>query len=135
MKIFLEIDPAAAAPIWRQIEDGMRMLVASGRLPVGASVPSVRELSRSLRVNPATISKAYRLLTESGLLVVRRGEGTFVGELSPQALAAERGRLLEEGARRFAEVARAIGANRKEASRAFEVMWKETTGGGEGKDR
>jgi len=135
MNSFLDIDPTAAAPIWRQIEDGMRRLVASGRLPAGTAVPSVRELSKSLRVNPATVSKAYRLLTEAGLLEVRRGEGTFVAELPPKARAAERERLLEDGARRFVEVARTVGASRKEASRVVEGMWKKTTEGGEGKDR
>jgi GntR family transcriptional regulator len=67
---FLEIDPASAVPIWRQIEDGMRRLVASERLAPGSVVPSVRELARALRVNPATVSKAYRRLTEAGLLTV-----------------------------------------------------------------
>ena len=112
----------------------MRRLVASGRLPVGTPVPSVRELSKSLRVNPATVSKAYRLLTEAGLLEVRRGEGTFVAEMPPQARAAERERLLDDGSRRFVEVARTIGASRKEASRAVEATWKKTNQGGEGKD-
>ena len=64
---FLEIDPALAAPIWRQIEDGMRRLVASERIAPGSVVPSVRELARALRVNPATVSKAFRRLTEAGL--------------------------------------------------------------------
>jgi len=128
----LDIDPAAAAPIWRQIEDGVRRLVASGSLAPGAPVPSVRELARTLRVNPATVSKAYQLLTDAGLLTVRRGEGTFVAELAPADRAAERERLLEEGAQRFVEVARSMGATRTEAKRAVDAAWVEITEGGEG---
>ena len=82
MTKLLNIDPAAAAPIWRQIEDEVRRQVASGRLQPGAAIPSVRELSKSLRVNPATVSKAYQQLTDAGLLEVRRGEGTFVAAIS-----------------------------------------------------
>lgn len=121
---FLEIDPALAAPIWRQIEDGMRRLVASERLSSGSVVPSVRELARALRVNPATVSKAYRRLTEAGLLTVRRGEGTFVGELSSEKLAEERHLLLTDGAAAYIRVATSVGANRDEAAQAVRERWE-----------
>ena len=121
---FLEIDPASAVPIWRQIEDGTRRLVASERLAPGSAVPSVRELARALRVNPATVSKAYRRLTEAGLLTVRRGEGTFVGELDSDALEEERLLLLTDGAASFIRVATSVGASRDEAARAVLESWK-----------
>jgi GntR family transcriptional regulator len=54
----LRIDPSDATPIWSQIEEGLRRLVASGALGPGAVVPSVRDLARELRVNPATVAKA-----------------------------------------------------------------------------
>lgn len=130
---FLEIDPVLAVPIWRQIEDGVRRLVASGRLSSGSVVPSVRELARALRVNPATVSKAYRRLTEAGLLKVRRGEGTFVGELDPDELAQERRLLLTDGATAFIRVATSVGASREDAARAVRECWKSVTaedGGG-----
>ena len=128
----LDIDPSAAAPIWRQIEDGMRLLVASGRLPAGAVVPSVRELARALRVNPATVSKAYRRLTDAGLLSVRRGEGTFVADLSKVDRDAERHRLLRDGAAVFIRVAASVGASRGEATRSVEEGWTKEAEGGEG---
>lgn len=132
MSVLLDIDPAAPAPIWRQIEDGVRRLVASGSLAPGAPVPSVRELAKTLRVNPATVSKAYQLLTDAGLLAVRRGEGTFVAELAPEARDAERARLLAEGASRLVEVARSMGASKTETNRAVDAAWRELTEGGEG---
>jgi len=128
----LDIDPAAAAPIWRQIEDGMRRLVASGSLAAGSAVPSVRELAKAVRVNPATVSKAYRRLTDARLLTVRRGEGTFVAELSTAALAELRRRLLVDGAAAYIRVAASVGADRGEAVRAVEEGWraKAEDGGG-----
>ena len=69
----LRIDPTDATPIWSQIEEGLRRLVASGALAPGAVVPSVRDLARELRINPATVAKAYQRLTDAGVLTVRRG--------------------------------------------------------------
>ena len=132
MHHFLDIDPATAAPIWRQIEDGMRRLVASGNLPSGAVVPSVRELAKALRVNPATVSKAYRRLTDAGLLTVRRGEGTFVAELPSTVLSELRRRLLADGAAAYVGVATSVGADRDEAVRAVEESWQTGIDGGEG---
>ena len=128
----LDIDPAAAAPIWRQISDGMRRLVASGALPAGAAVPSVRELARELRVNPATVSKAYQLLVADGALEVRRGEGTFVTERSAGTLADERARLLSEGARTYAEAARSMGVSEQDATTAISTAWREITDAADG---
>jgi GntR family transcriptional regulator len=131
----LDIDPAAAAPIWRQIEDGMRRLVASGALPVGTAVPSVRELARELRVNPATVSKAYQRLAADGALEVRRGEGTFVAARPEGTVAAERERLLAEGAGRFVEAARSMGVGEEEAMAAISAAWREINDAADGGTR
>ena len=120
----LDIDTAAATPIWRQIEESVRRLVASGRMPAGTAVPSVRELARSLRINPATVSKAYRRLTEAGLLTVRRGEGTFVADLPARDRREARRRLLEDGAASYARVAQSVGADLEEAAGAVEEAWR-----------
>lgn len=116
----LEVDPTDTVPIWRQIEEGIRRLVASGALPRGRTVPSVRDLARELRVNPATVVRAYQRLTEEGLLAVRRGEGTFVAEAPPGLAPPERGRALHEGATRYASLAVTIGASRRETVEAVE---------------
>src|SRR5215213_10956846 len=98
----LRIEPTDPRPIWRQIEEGVQHLVASGALGPGASVPSVRDLARELQINPATVSKAYQRLTDAGVLCVRRGEGTYVSEAPPKLPAAERSRRLLQGALRYA---------------------------------
>src|SRR5215469_13941459 len=113
----LRIDPADATPIWSQIEEGMRRLVASGALAPGAPVPSVRDLARDLSVNPATVAKAYQRLTEAGVLVVKRGEGTYVSDSPPTMGKSERAKTLKEGATRYASLAVTIGAGSEEAER------------------
>lgn len=125
MRGTLHVDPADAAPIWRQIEAGVRRLVASRGLEPGAAVPSVRELSRELRVNPATVAKAYQRLVDGGVLVVRRGEGTYVSAQAPALPDGEQGRVLRDGALRFASLAITVGADRDAASAALEGAFEE----------
>src|SRR5215470_11489676 len=105
----LRIDPKDATPIWSQIEEGIRRLVASGALAAGGAVPSVRELARELRVNPATVAKAYQRLCDAGVLAVRRGEGTFVAAEPPALPRAERTRELRDGAVRYASLGVTLG--------------------------
>lgn len=133
MTRLLAINPSDAAPIWRQIEDGVRRMVVSGALAAGDSVPSVRDLARELRVNPATVSKAYQRLTAAGVLEVRRGEGTFVARREAGLVDAERRALLEDEARRFAESARDLGSDLDGALGAVRRAWgdgDDTAGGG-----
>ncbi|HKC23253.1 MAG TPA: GntR family transcriptional regulator [Thermoanaerobaculia bacterium] len=111
----LQVDPKDAIPIWKQIEDGVRRLVASGALRPGGSVPSVRDLARDLSVNPATVAKAYQRLSDAGVLSVKRGEGTFVADAPPALAKNEKAKTLSEAALRYASVAVTLGAEQKEA--------------------
>ena len=124
MKAILQVDPAEAAPLWRQIEDGVRRLVATGGLAPGALMPSVRDLARELGVNPNTVVRAYQHLVEAGVLAVRRGDGTYVAETPPGFSPAERAGLLREGALRYATTALSVGADQGEASATLGTAWK-----------
>jgi len=123
MTALLHVDPTDAAPIWRQIEASVRRLVAAGALAPGAPVPSVRELARELRINPATVAKGYQRLVDAGVLAVRRGEGTFVAAAPPPMDAAERDGALRDGATNLAALAITLGAGRGEAVGALEAAW------------
>jgi GntR family transcriptional regulator len=120
----LRVDPRDAVPIWSQIEEGMRWLVASGAFPPGAPVPSVRDLARELRVNPATVAKAYQRLTEAGVFVVRRGDGTYVAAAPPAKGRTERIRVLREAAERYASAAATIGVGEAEAASELAAAWR-----------
>ena len=109
------INAADPAPIWRQIEEGVRRLIALGALHPGASVPSMRDLARDLRVNPNTVARAYTRLIESGVLTVKRGEGTYVADQPAQPKKSERHEALRESATRYASTAIAVGAELDDA--------------------
>jgi GntR family transcriptional regulator len=67
------LNPQSGIPIYRQLLEQVRRMVASGQLAPGAELPSVRELALKHAVNPMTVSKAYSLLEAEGLLERNRG--------------------------------------------------------------
>ncbi|GAB3459835.1 GntR family transcriptional regulator [Massilia terrae] len=97
----LQIATGDPRPIARQIVDGVRRLIASGSLPVGAMLPSVRGLAQQLTVNPNTIAKAYAELTAEGWLDARAGLGLFVAPPRQRLSDEERGRRLDDAVQRF----------------------------------
>jgi GntR family transcriptional regulator len=72
-------------PIYRQIADGIKTLIASGQLRDGQPLPAVRQMAADLGVNLNTIAAAYRELQGEGLIIVKRGLGaTVAARSSPQ---------------------------------------------------
>lgn len=74
----LTIQPTAAEPIYRQIADQLRRLIAGGQLTSGETLPSVREVAGFHAINPMTVSRAYSLAESEGLLERLRGKGMVV---------------------------------------------------------
>ena len=92
--LFLSVSPADPRSITRQITDGIRMAIASGKLPVGAQLPSVRGLAEQLTINPKTVAKAYDELAGEGWLHARQGMGLFVAAPRQRLSKTERDRRL-----------------------------------------
>lgn len=85
------LNPRSGTPIYRQLMEQIRWLVASRELKPGDELPSVRELAVRHAVNAATISKAYMLLEAEGVLTRQRGK--------PMTVSAELGRKESKAAR------------------------------------
>jgi len=84
-------------PIYQQLRKLLIRQVMRGHLPEGEAIPSVRQVSADERINPVTVSKAYQLLVEEGLLEKRRGLGMFVTTgARKKAIENERRRFLED---------------------------------------
>ena len=75
------IATGSSEPIYRQLIDQARRLVAGGQLAPGALMPSVRDIAQALALNPMTVSKAYNLLEMEGVLTRRRGLGMLVADV------------------------------------------------------
>ena len=74
------VDVASRIPIYRQVAEQIRSAIARGRLTANARLPSVRDLSRKLVINPNTVARVYTELERDGLLVTRPGLGVFVAQ-------------------------------------------------------
>ncbi len=92
----LNIQPSAPEPIYRQILEQLRRLIAAGQLAEGEPLPSVREVAVMHAVNPMTVSRAYGLAEAEGLLKRLRGKGMVVAAQSGRTRSqSERLALLE----------------------------------------
>jgi len=85
-----EIHPSSGVPIYRQLMDQLRSLIASGRLAPGDLVPSVRQMAEELEINLMTVSKAYAKLEADGVLERDRGIGMRVKALQSSGSRSER---------------------------------------------
>ncbi len=72
------VDETSDLPIWAQLRNRMTYLIKTGRLSAGEQLPSVRSLAADAKINYNTVTKAYRDLELSGLIVSVRGRGMFV---------------------------------------------------------
>jgi GntR family transcriptional regulator len=78
--MLISVDSSDPRPIYVQIMDEIRRAIVVGTLGADEPLPSVRQLAVQLRVNPNTVSQAYRELERQGVVHVRRGQGTYASE-------------------------------------------------------
>ena len=76
--MILRIDTTSSIPVYAQIVEQIKRAIASGAIRAGDPLPSLRETAVKLRINPLTVSKAYKLLEQEGLIETRHGLGSFV---------------------------------------------------------
>ena len=94
----LRISTLDGTPIYRQIVNQVKYLVASGRLGPGDELPPVRVLAEQLLINPNTVARAYRELETAGIVYKRQGAGTYVSDKGSPLAEHERVRILSERA-------------------------------------
>jgi GntR family transcriptional regulator len=104
--MFFRIESSNGLAIYEQIVRQVKFAVAGDALKTGDLVPSVRELSRDLAVNPNTVARAYRELQSEGILAPVRGTGLEVTPHAEKHCAAERVNLIRERLRSVLHEAR-----------------------------
>src|SRR5438105_15028384 len=92
----IHISARDGVPIYLQIVNQVKYLVASGRLAAGEEVPPIRVLAQRLLVNPNTVARAYLELERSGVVTKRHGSGTYVSEAGSPLARRERVKILTE---------------------------------------
>jgi GntR family transcriptional regulator len=124
--ILLDLNAADDRPIYGQIADRVKFAVAGGVLRSGDLVPSVRELSKQLVVNPNTVARAYRDLQTEGLLESVRGMGLQVADGAGERCRTARHEIVRRRLRRAIEEAR---QSKMEASEIEAILREESARG------
>src|SRR6187397_3718050 len=92
----IHISPHDGVPIYLQIVNQVKYLVAAGRLAPGEELPAIRVLAERLQVNPNTVARAYRELEVAGVVEKRRTAGTYVSDAGSPLARRERLKILTE---------------------------------------
>ena len=92
----ITVDPKDGLPIYRQIANQIRYMIASGLLREDEDLPPIRVLATDLRVTPNTIVKAYEELEKAGVIAKRRGSGCFVSGSPSKLVDREKRKILEQ---------------------------------------
>ena len=100
--------------VYVQIENEIRFAIASGKLKSGDQLPSVRQMSETLGVNPNTVAKSYRDLEVMGLLYTRRGMGVYINKGIQAKCRDSCGRQITEKLHEVTQEAKAAGLSKKE---------------------
>ena len=127
--MMLELDFRSKVPIYVQVVEQIKRLVAAGVLKPGDQLPTVRQMAADLRVNFNTIARAYRLLDEAGVISTQQGRGTYLLEPFPPAQAKGlRNAALRGLTSSFLADAARLGFTPQEVLKAAQAMierWKE----------
>jgi GntR family transcriptional regulator len=92
----LHISTNDGVPIYLQIANQVKHLVASERLAAGDEIPPIRMLAQQLLVNPNTVARAYLELERAGVVVKRHGSGTYISDAGSPLARKERFKILAE---------------------------------------
>ena len=120
------LNPQSGTPIYRQLIDQVRRMVASGQLAAGAALPSVRELALEHAINPMTISKAYSLLESEGVLERQRGKPmTVAAQDRMQVPRTQRLQQLEAQIDHLVLSARQLELTQEDLAKAIRKKWSD----------
>lgn len=116
------INSSSMVPIYEQIADQIKTLIRCGQLKGNDNLPSVRTLSKELKISALTVKKAYDSLEEEGFAVTIHGKGTYVASVSPQLLLEEQKKELEADLDTAVQKGRRYGISDEDIRSLFELI-------------
>ncbi|MFA6567294.1 MAG: GntR family transcriptional regulator [Victivallales bacterium] len=115
----IKLNTESGVPIYLQIMRQIKLLVVCGSLKPGDQLPSVRDLSIRLRINPNTVARIYRELQHEKIIESKRGEGNYISENVLEPLSKEKHKIISESLNAFLGQARSFGYTDKEIREMF----------------
>ena len=123
MKILLQNN--SPSPIYEQIKQQIKEQILRGTLPVGAPLPSMRELAKNLGVSVITTKRAYEDIEKDGYLTSIRGKGTFVKEQDTSILKEKQFIIIEELTQALVKESKTIGMSLSELQDIVKMLYEE----------
>lgn len=120
MKII--INTTLMVPIYEQVADQIKTLIRNGELKENDNLPSVRTLSKELRISALTVKKAYDYLESEGFTVTVHGKGTYVAATNTELLLEEQKKELEEDLEQAIQKGRRCGISDEDIKSLFELI-------------
>lgn len=120
MKIMIQ--SSSMVPIYEQIVEQIKALILNGTLKENDALPSVRSLSKDLRISALTVKKAYDFLEEEGLTVTVHGKGTYVAHPDSSRLLKEYQKEIEETLETAFRKGKQYGLSREELTEMAELI-------------
>ena len=121
----LIINTSSMVPIYEQITDQIKTLIRDGKLKVNDVLPSVRALSKELKISALTVKKAYDFLEEEGYVVTVHGKGTYVAAADTELLLEEQKKELEVDLEKAIQKGRRCGISDEDIRSLFELILEE----------
>ncbi|TWI57842.1 GntR family transcriptional regulator [Halalkalibacter nanhaiisediminis] len=129
--MFIRINPRSSTPLYEQVMEQVKELIAKGILESGEQLPSVRDLASQIVLNPNTVSKAYKELERNGVIVTIRGKGTFVADASDRKLDLKQLEQLRQQLQRLVIEATYAGIKKEELTQWIEEEFQTLKGEGD----
>lgn len=120
MKII--INTSSMVPIYEQVVEQIKTLIRKGELKENDVLPSVRTLSKELRISALTVKKAYDNLESEGFTVTVHGKGTYVAAANPELLLEEQMKELEADLDKAIQKGRRFGISDEDIKSLFELI-------------
>lgn len=119
------INHTSMQPIYEQIVEQIKAMIISGELKKQEMLPSVRTLSKELRISALTVKKAYDFLEEAGFIVTVHGKGSFIADTNQDLLMEERRKDVEADLEAAIHKGRIGGLTDEEIRELFELIMEE----------
>lgn len=116
------INTSLMVPIYEQITDQIKTLIRNGELKENDNLPSVRTLSKELKISALTVKKAYDSLESEGFTITVHGNGTYVAAANPELLLEEQKKELEADLEQAIQKGRRCGISNEDIRSLFELI-------------
>ena len=122
MKLKIIINASLMTPIYEQIVDQIKTMIRNGELKENDNLPSVRILSKELKISALTVKKAYDTLENEGFTITVHGKGTYVTATNTELLLEEQKKELESDLEKAIQKGRRCGISDEDIKSLFELI-------------